>query len=119
MALWALGHRLPEAASDYRAYIGKLHPIRVYEDHGNVVVVQGKTGGIEYGKYIVSVLSSYIPYAGEDGFSLVPAGHIQGDHDAVAEVFDFRRGQPGGAANRSQPVQAETNRTSAAAGSGR
>jgi hypothetical protein len=49
----------------------------------------------------------------------VPAGHIQGDHDAVAEVFDFRRGQPGGAANRSQPVRSRPTQTSVTAGSGR
>ena len=37
------------------------------------------------------------------------------------EFFEFARKQaePGGAANRSQPVRPETNRTSAAAGSGR
>jgi type II secretory pathway pseudopilin PulG len=35
------------------------------------------------------------------------------------EAYQCYRAEPGGAANRSQPVQAETNRTSAAAGSGR
>jgi glycine cleavage system aminomethyltransferase T len=35
------------------------------------------------------------------------------------DAYLYYRAEPDGAANRSQPVQAETNRTSAAAGSGR
>ena len=41
--------------------IKALHPIKVYEDQGNVVVVQKIANGIEYGKYIGSVYSSHHP----------------------------------------------------------
>ena len=44
---------------------------------------------------------------------------VLGRYDAARERVKKEYSEPGGAANRSQPVQAETNRASAAAGSGR
>ena len=41
--------------------IKALHPIKVYDDLGNTVVVQKIVNGVEYGKYIGSVLSSHYP----------------------------------------------------------
>ena len=41
--------------------IKALHPIKVYEDVGNIVVVQKIVNGIEYGKYINPPYSSHAP----------------------------------------------------------
>ena len=43
--------------------IKALHPIKVYSDVGNVVVVQKIVNDIEYGKYIMPPHSSHHPQA--------------------------------------------------------
>ena len=95
-----------------------MHPVRVYDDHGNTVVVQKMVDGIESGKYIVPLVSSWIPFRGEGGFTLVlGTGYINKDLSAV--VYEYLKRQPSGPADGSQPIRSETNRTSSAAGSRR
>ena len=43
--------------------IKALHPIRVYHDVGNTVIVQVITNGMEYGKYIALPTSSSMPHS--------------------------------------------------------
>lgn len=38
-----------------------LHPIKIYLDIGNTVIVQAITNGMEYGKYIKPSASSHMP----------------------------------------------------------
>jgi hypothetical protein len=92
------GSSAADAQSQYRSSIRGLHPIRVYDDHGNTVVVQKMVDGIESGKYIVPLVSSYIPFGGEGGFILTPGtGGI--NPDLEAEVYDYRKCQQAPAGN--------------------
>jgi len=85
-------------------------------DVGNIVVVQGKSGGVEYGKYIVPFVSSHLPFGGD--LMLEPTTFsIEGARGAV--VYDYRKGQPPGAADGSQPFRLETNSMPSVAGSRR
>ena len=90
--------------------IKALSPINVYIHRVNIVVVQHIADRVETGKYIYIPVSSYLPANGDDGFTFTPAGQ---------SVYDYRRSQPDGPANGSQPIRSETNRTSSAAGSRR
>src|SRR5262245_42844955 len=109
---------LPEAAARFRGFIRTQYHSRVYQDHGNIVLEQGKSGGVEYGKYIVPRESSYFPLAQQGGFLLGPATeHITGGGGTGAAVYDYQRGQPDGAAIASQHFRFEwTNSASPAAG---
>lgn len=40
--------------------IKALHPIKVYKDQGNIVIVQTITNGFEFGKYITPGTSSHV-----------------------------------------------------------
>jgi hypothetical protein len=40
--------------------IKALHPIKIYNDIGNTVIVQAITNGMEYGKYITPTTSSHM-----------------------------------------------------------
>src|SRR5262249_5438709 len=102
------------------------HPISIYGvgDGSHMVVLQSITNGVESGKYVWPMFSSIGPGGGgfelrgwrdQTGFSLIDLGERHG----LGTVFEYTKGQPGGAASRSQPVSHETNRTSSAAGSGR
>lgn len=111
-------------------------PIRVYHagDGSHIVVVQEVNDEFESGKYIVPMTSSLLP-AGLVGLRPEKAGSaevftpwsmggsslivLESDHSGLAEVYNYRKSQPDGPANRSQPIRSETNGTSAAAGSGR
>jgi hypothetical protein len=86
---------LPVAAAEYRGFIKSLHPIKVYEDRGNVVVVQKIDGGVESGKYIVPFVSSHFPFGGEGGFTLAPATGCPSCiyQGPGAVVYDYRKGQ--------------------------
>jgi hypothetical protein len=53
------------------------------------------------------------------GNGLLRSAYIQSNGVKIVSITLTNVLQPGGAANRSQPVRSETNRTSAAAGSGR
>jgi hypothetical protein len=59
--------------------------------------------------------------AGALGQAMMPAVEMYGErHKRIAEILVARRKvEPDGAANRSQPIRSETNRTSSAAGSDR
>jgi hypothetical protein len=125
-----------------------MRPVSVYSDLGNTVIVQGVSGGMEFGKYVVPLTSSHLPPEKaspewiEGGFILAPATGLlswlpPGGEDSLklappagptlidigggelAKVYDYKKSQPGGAANRSQPIRSETNPAPAAAGSGR
>ena len=65
--------------------IKALHPLRVYLHRVNVVVVQRESGGVEEGKYISIIISSYLPQSGDDGFTFT-------NQDGL--VCDFRRVKP-------------------------
>ncbi|MDB6111632.1 MAG: hypothetical protein JWR69_3382 [Pedosphaera sp.] len=60
--------------------IKALHPIKVYEDIGNIVIVQKIANGMEYGKYIMPTYSSHWP---ESDFILTSIG--------VSFVSDYRK----------------------------
>jgi len=74
-----------------------LHPVKVYYDIGNTVVVQTIINGVEWGKYIVPAYSSHIPFRGEGGFRLMPATdfpsgvYLPGGTTVWAKVYDYRR----------------------------
>ena len=65
--------------------IRALRPLRVYLHRVNVVVVQKVSDGVEEGKYINIVISSYLPQNGDDGFTFT---HQEGC------VYDFKRTLP-------------------------
>ena len=113
-------------APKYSDLIKVWHPISIYHvaDGSHIVLVQSITNGVESGKYIWPMFSSRGP--GGDGFALTgwrgPTGSSLidlGARQGLAAVLEYTKGQPDGAANRSQPIRSETNRTSSAAGSGR
>jgi len=60
--------------------IKKLRPIKVYQHRCNMVVVQNASPGREEGKYICTMISSYAPRSGEDGFTFTEVGR---------SVYDF------------------------------
>jgi hypothetical protein len=62
--------------------IKRLDPIKVYKHRWNIVVVQKTAPGREEGKYISTLISSYRPRSGEDGFTFTEIG---------SGVFDFTR----------------------------
>lgn len=62
--------------------IKALKPIRVYTHRVNLVAVQKVSDGVEQGKYINVIISSYVPQTGDDGFTFTDRG--QG-------VYDFTR----------------------------
>lgn len=86
-------------------------------DVGNIVVVQGKSGGVEYGKYIVPLVSSHLPFGGD--FNLGTAQHIEGSGGLGAEACDYRKGQQQHAADAIQPFASGTVPAPSAAGSHR
>ena len=109
----------PDLGTAYRDFIPTLHPLSVYQDRGNVVVVQTVTYGVESGKYIKPLVSSYDRFGEEGDFILTPATGCPSCLSDGAWVYDYRKRQPDGPANRSQRVRSGTGRTSSDAGSGR
>ena len=67
----------------WSAAIIAQHPIKVYEDIGNIVIVQKIAGGMEYGKYIMPPASSHMPPA---DFICTPTG--------ASFVYDYRKKLP-------------------------
>lgn len=63
-------------------------------DVGNIVLVQGKSGGVEYGKCIIPLVSSHLPF-GEDLNLGTTTYHIEGNKGMGATVSDYRKGQSG------------------------
>jgi hypothetical protein len=113
-------------APKYSDLVKAWHPISIYHvaDGTHIIVVQSITNGVESGKYIWPMFSSIGPggsgfvlsgWRDQTGSSLIDLGGREG----LATVLEYTRGQPDGAANRSQPVPSGTNLTSAPAGSGR
>jgi hypothetical protein len=102
----------------YSDFLKSLHPVRVYSDHINTVVVQRVTDGVESGKYLIPLISSYIPFGEEAGFRITPTDSYvdMGRGTGLAQVYDYRRSQPDGAADGGQPFRSETNQASGAAG---
>jgi len=75
--------RSDEIGPEYWAEeIKKLRPIKVYQHRCNMVVVQNVSPGREEGKYICTMISSYAPQSGEDGFAFSEVG---------SSVYDFTR----------------------------
>jgi hypothetical protein len=82
-------HEIP---SKYWAEVIKgLKPLSVYLHRMNVVVVQRITDGIEEGKYIFILISSYAPQNGVDGFEYTPNPQRNNLFYAGDEVLDYRR----------------------------
>jgi hypothetical protein len=71
--------------------IKALKPLSVYLHLMNVVVVQRVVNGIEEGKYIVILISSYLPQNGVDGFEYTPNPQRNNLVYAGDEVLDYRR----------------------------
>jgi hypothetical protein len=71
--------------------IKALNPIKVYTHRVNVVVVQRVHEGIEEGKYIVILISSYHPHPGDDGFEFSPNPLSCNKYTLGDGVFDYRR----------------------------
>jgi len=75
--------RSDEIGPEYWAEaIKELRPIKVYQHRCNMVVVQKASPGREEGKYISTLISSYAPRSGEDGFEFTEIG---------TSVYDFSR----------------------------
>ena len=106
------------------SFITSLKPIQVYHHRGNLVVAQKVVDGVEYGKYITSSLSSYMPMDGDDGFTFT-AGTSLVNRKGLAleyrlgEIYGYERNQPAGGANGRQPSRSEGTNTSPAAASRR
>ena len=67
--------------------IAALEPIRVYTHRANLVVAQRIAHGIEEGKYITLLISSYLPMQGVDGFTYSPDPQDNGQyhvHESLA-----------------------------------
>ncbi len=62
-----------------------LHPLRVCLHRANLVVVQKESDGVEEGKYISTIISSYAPRSGDDDFTFT-------NHEG--SVCDFKRSVP-------------------------
>jgi hypothetical protein len=76
----------PEIPRAYWAQeIEALRPLRVYLHRVNVVVVQKESDGLEEGKYITTIISSYAPQSGDDGFTFTNPDRC---------VYDFKRVKP-------------------------
>jgi hypothetical protein len=71
---------IPE--SSWPGEIQALHPVRVYLHRANVAVVQKASDGVEEGKYICLLISSYAPRSGDDGFTFM---------NQDGSVYDFKR----------------------------
>lgn len=67
--------------------IKALKPLKVYDHRGNMVVVRRIQDGVEEGKYILILISSYVPENGVDGFEYTPNPH----QDGVHAVLDYKR----------------------------
>ena len=70
--------------------IAALRPVRVYQHRANLVVVQQVTDGVEEGKYISLMISSYLPMQGVDGFTYTPNPQTNGTYQ-THESLDFTR----------------------------
>ncbi len=66
--------------------IKALHPIKVYHDVGNTVIVQTITNGFEYGKYITPFTSSY---GAQGDFHLTPTHGPVSDYRKQAAPYIF------------------------------
>ena len=70
--------------------IAALRPVRVYQHRTNLVVVQRVTDGVEEGKYIPLVGSSYLPMQGVDGFTYTPNPQTNATYHSY-EMLDYAR----------------------------
>jgi hypothetical protein len=71
--------------------IAALHPIRVYTHRANLVVVQRQIDTVEEGTYIVTLISSYLPTGGDDGFTYDPNPRNGNEYDLHQGVFHYTR----------------------------
>jgi hypothetical protein len=71
--------------------IKALKPLSVHLHRMNVVVVQRITDGVEEGKYILLLISSYLPQNGVDGFQFTPNPQRDNLFYAGDEVLDYKR----------------------------
>lgn len=82
----------PEIPSKYWAEaIKALKPNSVYLHRMNVVVVQRTANGVEEGKYVLIMISSYLPQNGEDGFKYTPNPQRDNLFYAGDSVLDYKR----------------------------
>ncbi len=93
----------------YSDLIKTWHPISIYHvaDGSHIVVVQGITNGVESGKYLWPMFSSFGPGGGgfvlsgwrdQRGSSLIELGGTEG----LATVFEYTKGQQVEAPNERQ-----------------
>jgi hypothetical protein len=82
-------HEIP--AKYWTDPIKALKPISVYLHRANVVVVQRVANGIEEGKYISLMISSYLPQNREDGFEYTPNPQRNNLFYAGDEALDYKR----------------------------
>ncbi len=83
------GPVIPQAY--WKGSIRALNPVKVYSHRANIVVVQRVHNGVEEGKYITLMISSYLPQNGVDGFTYTPNPQQGGVHNTGNGVFDFKR----------------------------
>jgi len=76
-------------ASNWSPSIQALHPIKVYWEGGNLVVVQLLRNGLESGKYVISPLSSTGPMGHFAKFTPVD---VEG-FSPLTKIYDYERGQ--------------------------
>ncbi len=84
-----LGNEIPPGCWAER--IKALHPLKVYTHRANIVVVQRMNDGVEEGKYIDILISSYLPQTGDDGFVFSPNPTSGNTYQLGSGVFDFKR----------------------------
>jgi hypothetical protein len=72
----------------WKAPIKALKPIKVYDDQGNIVIVQKITNGVESGKYFISMESSHLLQFVHD-FILTPIRETP-----RGSLYDFRKENP-------------------------
>src|SRR5215472_8235230 len=75
--------------SDWTPAIQALHPIKVYREGGNLVVVQRLDDGLESGKYLISPLSSTGPMGRFARFTPV----VGDGFPPLTKIYDYERGQ--------------------------
>ena len=88
---WPEGSEAEIPAKYWTDPIKALKPIKVYIHRINIVVVQRMENGIEEGKYILNLVSSYLPQNGDDGFQFTPNPQRNNLYYTGGSVLDFRR----------------------------
>jgi hypothetical protein len=83
--------------------IRRLKPLKVYTHRANVVVVQRVRENVEEGKYICTLISSFLPQQGVDDFSITPNPQSGDAYHVGNGVFDYQRPTDAPGADRPIP----------------